>query len=259
MIQIARLFFYPIKSCRGIEVEEFEVSTSGPQYDRQWMIIDGTGKCVTQRQIPKMGLIETQMNGDRVAFKTPLMAGFIQSKTTDHRIPVSIWGADAEGLVCDDKSNEMLADFLGKKVLLVEATPEKRRLNPKYGKGAINFPDSQPILMISEESLAELSKRMGREIEMERFRPNIVIRGVRQPHEEDNWEKYSVGSIVLKKTRLCSRCVMVSLDPKTGVADPSVLKMLARYRTIEGSGIAFGTQGVPMNAASIQIGDLLKV
>lgn len=258
MIQVTRLFFYPIKSCRGIEVDQFRISSSGPQYDRQWMIVDGAGKFLTQRQIPKMGLIETKMNKDRVAFKVSGAADFIQPQTTDHKIAVNIWGAEAEALVCDDKSNEVLSDFLNKKVLLVEATPEKRRLNPKYGKGKINFPDSQPILLISEESLAELSKRMGREIAMERFRPNIVIHGVKKPHEEDEWDQYSIGSVQFKKTKLCSRCVIVNLDPKTAQSDPAILKMLVRYRTVEGSGVAFGTQALPSGEATIEVGNYLK-
>jgi len=258
LIQVTRLFFYPIKSCRGIEVNQFNISSAGPQYDRQWMIVDGTGRFLTQRQIPQMSLIETKMHKDRVAFKIPSEKAFLQPQTTDHKIAVNIWGANAEAFVCDDKSNEAISDFLKKKVLLVEATQEKRRLNPKYGKGVINFPDSQPILLISEESLNEFSKRMGREIEMERFRPNIVIRGVKTAHEEDHWNHYSIGTVQFKKTKLCSRCVIVNLDPKTAVSDPTILKMLVRYRTIDGSGVAFGTQALPSGEATIHVGDYLK-
>ena len=40
MITVRSLHIYPVKSCRGIELETAEVGPTGFCYDRQWMVVD---------------------------------------------------------------------------------------------------------------------------------------------------------------------------------------------------------------------------
>ena len=41
---IARLFVYPVKSCRGVEVSEAFLTETGLDLDRAWMVVDAQGE-----------------------------------------------------------------------------------------------------------------------------------------------------------------------------------------------------------------------
>ena len=43
-VQISQLNIYPVKSLKGISLNESEVTVEGLKYDRNWMIIDSENK-----------------------------------------------------------------------------------------------------------------------------------------------------------------------------------------------------------------------
>ena len=49
-LTISQLSIYPIKSAKGVDLEQFSLSNTGPEFDRCWMVIDNNGKFVTQRK-----------------------------------------------------------------------------------------------------------------------------------------------------------------------------------------------------------------
>lgn len=100
---------------------------------------------------------------------------------------VDIWGIETDAYMYSSAINSMITDFLHKDVALVYKGPTPRVLK---GNGApeilgreqtTNFPDVLPLLIANEESLRELNGRLrakgGAEIGMERFRPNVVVKG----------------------------------------------------------------------------------
>ena len=103
--------------------------------------------------------------------------------------------------------------------------------------------------MISEESLLDLTLRLVRdgmarskgegdakeyEIGMDRFRPNIVVKGC-NPYEEDTWQRVRVGAVPLDVVKPCSRCQIPTTDQATGLRDqskdPQPTTTLMTYRT----------------------------
>ncbi|MGW8370532.1 MAG: MOSC N-terminal beta barrel domain-containing protein, partial [Gammaproteobacteria bacterium] len=50
MVRVSRIFVYPIKSCRGIEVSSAAVRTRGFANDRRYMLVDARGRFLTQRR-----------------------------------------------------------------------------------------------------------------------------------------------------------------------------------------------------------------
>ena len=56
---ITALFNYPVKSCRGTQVNSVSVSPTGIEGDRQLMIIKD-GKFVNQKRLPKLATVSTQ-------------------------------------------------------------------------------------------------------------------------------------------------------------------------------------------------------
>ena len=73
MITLASLFVYPVKSCRGIELLQAQLTPRGLQYDREWMVVSHDGRFLTQREAPRLVLVGTALHnaslGGRVAIR----------------------------------------------------------------------------------------------------------------------------------------------------------------------------------------------
>ena len=54
---LSALRLFPIKSCGALEVESWELDERGLLYDRAWMVLGGSGACLTQKQHPRMCLV----------------------------------------------------------------------------------------------------------------------------------------------------------------------------------------------------------
>jgi hypothetical protein len=104
----------------------------------------------------------------------------------------------------------------------------------------VAFADGFPLLLIGQASLDDLSARVGRPLEMLRFRPNLVIEGA-EPYAEDGWKRIRIGTLEFRVAKGCSRCIMTTLDPQSGVrsADREPLATLQRYRQHDGE-VYFG-------------------
>jgi uncharacterized protein YcbX len=104
----------------------------------------------------------------------------------------------------------------------------------------LTFADCAPYLITSKTSLDDLSSRMpaGEEVDMRKFRPNIVIEGANEPWQEDYWGKVTINQktdIIMAHN--CVRCTSVNLDydtgkPATGAAG-EVLKRMQKDRRID--------------------------
>ncbi|KAI9805255.1 MAG: hypothetical protein M1833_005708 [Piccolia ochrophora] len=83
----------------------------------------------------------------------------------------------------------------------------------------IAFSDVAPLLLITEESLRNVSERLtdGEVAEVERFRPNIVVRGSVGAFDEDYWAEVDIGSTGLIVTQNCARCTSINVDYSTGM------------------------------------------
>lgn len=104
----------------------------------------------------------------------------------------------------------------------------------------VTFADCAPFLVTSQTSLSDVSSRLpdGEEMDMKKFRPNIVIEGASEPWQEDFWGKIKIN----QKTELlmahnCVRCKSINLDYATGKpgvgASGEVLKRLQKDRRVD--------------------------
>jgi uncharacterized protein YcbX len=99
---------------------------------------------------------------------------------------------------------------------------------------------------------------MQKNLLMDRFRPNIVIGGG-EAYEEDDWDEYQMGEVVLKNLRPCSRCKVTTVNQQKGVFEgKSPLKDLAKYRS-KGGRLFFGQNAYHLGKGKIRVGDPLYV
>jgi hypothetical protein len=95
---------------------------------------------------------------------------------------------------------------------------------------------------------------------MRRFRPNLVVDG-EGAYEEDRWRRIRVGDVEFEGVKNCSRCVVTTIDPDSGVKDPhkEPLRTLATYRRQAQGGVYFGQNLIPRSGGVIHVGDRVEI
>ncbi|NQD94230.1 MOSC domain-containing protein, partial [Pseudomonas sp. CrR25] len=136
-----------------------------------------------------------------------------------------------------------------------------RQVDTAYAKvgDKVAFADGFPLLLIGQASLDDLAARVGRPLEMLRFRPNLVIEGS-APYAEDGWKRIRVGALEFRVAKGCSRCIMTTLDPLTGErsADREPLTTLRTYRQRDGE-VYFGQNLIACGVGELSLGMPVEV
>ena len=114
-----------------------------------------------------------------------------------------------------------------------------------------------PLLLISECSLEDLNRRLAEPLPMNRFRPNLVVRGC-APYVEDGWRRIRIGKIVFHVVKPCSRCTTTTVDQATGERGREPLMTLATYRRV-GNKVMFGQNLIHEGTGKLVVGDELAV
>lgn len=306
---ITQIRVYPIKSCRGFKVSSTRLTKCGLDLDRRWMFVNAeTHKFVTIRDISKLTLIDTAITEDtgenarlHVSIRgQPDKSVSIPARPSQkwldentHLADVEIWGQTTDAHVYSDEINKIFSDFLvNKAVKLVYKGPTKRPLRGNGSKellgrdGDVNFPDMLPLQISNEESIRELNRRLKQkgedEITIERFRPNVVIRGGwgvdYQAWGEDRWRVVclvtgsslsslihgsSADSLDVDVACRCLRCHVPNVDPETAVKHrKQPWNTLVEYRKID-QGLkfkpVFGMLCVPRNEGDVRVGMKFQV
>lgn len=246
---IAQLWVYPVKSCAGISLTEAELTDTGLLYDRAWMVVDEDGEFVTQRELPRMALIQTAFKMGQLVLRAPgMLALHLALDAAEGPLKVRVW--DDEVMACDmgDLAAQWFSDFLSpeapanlKRLRLARFDPEVRRVSSLKWTGGreatTQFADGFSLLVTSTASLAELNQRLGAAghapVAISRFRPNIVLDGV-QAHDEDRVGTLhiSTGDAVaqIEPVKPCARCPIPNIDPATALSSPEVNDTLQAYR-----------------------------
>ena len=273
--QVHALNVYPIKSCRGMPVAAAEVTRTGLLDDRHWMLVRPNGRFVTQRELPRMALIQPQLKYHDMVLRAPgMLALHIALDQVQEPVRVTIWDDEVKAYDMGPIAAQWFSDFLGVKARLVRFDPDEMRASDLQWTGGVEalnqFSDGYPVLVLSEASLAGLNDKLQAgahaAVGMARFRPNIVIGdapGASElaPHDEDRLDLLEIateqGVAQLKPVKPCSRCPIPNIDPATAQSSPEVGDTLQRYRQdprLQGA-VSFG-----MNAIVLQGNDhLLRV
>lgn len=271
-MHLSGLFIHPVKSLRACAVTTAAVDALGLVADRRFMVVDESGRFLSQRTAPRMALIETSLDANKVTLSAAGAGSVTAERKGAADSPlrtVSIW--KSEGLLaedCGDPVAAWLRGFLGigcrlvrigdrfsRPVLKPAASPEDR----------VSFADSAPFLLISEASLADLNDRMvaqGEEVlAMDRFRPNLVVAGC-GAFAEDAWSRLRIGPIMFRAAGPCARCVVTTTDPLTAQRSREPLRTLATYRrdSNDPTDVNFGQNLIhETKSGLLRIGDVVTV
>ena len=264
---ISRLFVYPVKSCAGVALDHATLTETGLEFDRAWMVVDAHGQFVTQRELPRMALIQPELQTFDMVLRAPgMLDQRVQLDKVEHPVQVTVWKDTVPAFDMGDAVAQWFSDFLGQSLRLVRFHPEHRRLSSAQwtgdAQGLNQFSDGFAVLVTSEASLAELNQRLAAAgeapVAMERFRPNIVLAGI-EAHDEDRLDALLIttaqGEARLRMVKPCPRCPIPNIDPLTAISTPTVGDMLQTYRqtAVVGGAVAFGMNAIVLGGVDSEL------
>ena len=238
---IAAIWRYPVKSMRGEELDEGEITERGLLGDRSYALIDvETGKVVSAKNPRKWGnLFEFQST-------------VLESPSHLEAIPAAlITLPDGSSVRTDDPGvEERLSALLGWTVRLASSPPPASRIEgywPDYDwleardkTFHVDLPtgtffDGSLLHFITTATLERLSSLSPQSrFDVRRFRPNFIIEVPDHTagFVEDAWvgRTIAIGDEVrLMVTHPCPRCVMTTLPQGELPKDPNVLRTAVQH------------------------------
>lgn len=263
MLSLSRLFIYPIKSLAGIEVKQSQVTPTGLQYDRKWMLVDEHQQFLSQRRLPKMALLKTQVVGQQLIVSAPNQEDLVlQLKPAESTVTqeVTLWHDQCIVQEVDREASQWFSGFLQFPCTLVYQPDENiRTVDQKYAqaKDQTSFSDGFPFLMVSDASLALLNQQMGLSLSIRRFRPNLVVTDC-SAYAEDSWRIISIGEISFRLPKPCARCAIPQIDPDTAISDQEPLRTLAITRKWNNE-VFFGQNALHDSLGLLKAGDSVTI
>jgi len=194
-------------------------------------------------------------------------------------------------LLASETASSILSKYFERPVHLVFKGPRTRVCEPTLDfpnlDASLHYQDGYPLLVLSEESVMAAEKEVRTyvgvqgieekwkvdKLVIERFRPNIVLKGG-GPFVEDTWEEINIGSddesnrrvegMGIKLVSKCVRCLLPNVHPETGIRDKAVpFKVLMKFRSNVDTRLkmepCFGINGVPTGPGVVKVGDWVSV
>nr|AZM66049.1 molybdenum cofactor sulfurase [Arachis hypogaea] len=258
---------YPIKSCGGFCSRSWPLSKNGLKHDREWILMSLSGEILTQKKVPEMCFISTFIDLSQGIL-------FVESPHCKERLQIKLESGVNHGAMEElelygqrykvynysKETNVWFSEAIGKPCTLFRysSTEHDFMLNKTKGvatcrdtKSTLNFPNEAQFLLVSEESVSDLNRRLcsdvqkdicvtAMQVDASRFRPNLVVSGGR-PYGEDGWRTIRIGNKYFRSLGGCNRCQMINFSQNAGKVQKSnePLATLASYRRVKGK-ILFG-------------------
>ncbi|CAD5210407.1 unnamed protein product [Bursaphelenchus okinawaensis] len=260
--RVERLFLYPIKSCKPIETSFLDCTERGSRngwlMDREYLVVDELHEhlFLTARQYPKLVLVDCEATTNKFTAKFPdgkRVEIDLEEivKRNDVRRAILHEGKQTDGLDCGDEVGQAFTEYLGlegkRKLRLLKFDPKlwterDFRSDPNWWNNPvpdvqdhINFNDMTSFMAISTASLEVLNEKLqevgSEKVEIRNFRPNFYIKAD-IPFTEDYWLNVRIGDAEFACYRPCTRCVLTTVNPETGVKNKEMqpLKLLRDFR-----------------------------
>ena len=228
--RVVGLWRYPVKSMAAEPLPEVDVSWHGFAGDRRWAFIrDGVPQSgfpwLTLRERPDMSrylpsfVDPTQPDKSSTIVRTPAAA---VHDVTDPALAAELWPEGAHVI--------------------------------KHNRGIF---DTFPLSLITTQTIARLSEMVGAQLDVKRFRPNILVEAADAvPFQEDDWVGciLQIGTLAMRVDKRDGRCVVITIDPVTSERNPTILRTVARDR--QG---CLGVYGSTVTPGRVAVGDEVKV
>jgi len=283
MGRITEIHRYPVKSMGGESLAKTPLLPNGLPGDRAWAVRDEVrGGIRGAKKIPAL------MNCHARYEKTPAESG---SSTASITLP------DGSQLSTNDaNASERISDAIGHRVSLWpllpadaldhyargapdhadmeqelratfartpdEPLPDLGKFPPeifRYESPPGTYFDAYPLLILSQQSLDEMSRRAAASrFDVRRFRPNFVVdlpdSGEPFPEAALEARRLRVGSAILEATIACPRCVMTTHGFEDLPRDPGIMRAL-----VADAGGNLGLYAQVSEPGEVEVGDPFEI
>jgi uncharacterized protein YcbX len=263
MLTVSELYIYPIKSLGGISVPSAVLTDRGFEYDRRWMLVDADHRFLSQRELPRMALLQVQLQEQRLLIRHKHGEGpplLIPAEPTGESCRVSVWDDECDAQWVDGHADVWFSQMLSLPCRLVYMPDTSRRpVDPEYAhrQEVTSFSDAFPLLVIGQASLDDLNTRLSLPLPMDRFRPNIVFTGG-TPYQEDTMQRFQIAGISFFGVKPCARCKITMTDQQTGQVGKEPLRTLNGYRS-RNNKIYFGQNLLFEGMGKISVNDRVVI
>lgn len=272
-MRLVRLGVHPLKSGAVRSVRSALVEPRGLVDDRSWMVVDGTGRLVSSREVHALLTVVADTPatdpsvGRALRLRHPDLDDLELDLPSGDAVPVRLFSLDLHAVPVPE-ADAWLAKALGRDdVRLVWCRdPRARRLQPGFSAEGDHtaFADSFPVTVASLASLrllddwvTEQALELGEEphgpLAIDRFRPNLVVDGD-EPFAEDRWTSVTVGAVRFRVAKPVGRCVVTTIDLDTLTTGKEPIRTLARRRLVDGKTL-FAVHLVPETTGRVAVGD----
>lgn len=230
-VEITGLRVYPVKSMKGITLQQATLTAEGLQHDRRFMVIHASGRFVTQRDMPRLSLISVELEHNGISLslgdtsRVTVPFGCVDGR----RFTTKVWHDTCETIDQGELVSRWLTEALesSETLHLVAMAPGYTRPQGKAEElGAEThtlFADAAPFLIANEASLQalnnELLARGHAVVPMNRFRPNIIVRGL-DAFEEHHVNTLSGSNAAFRFHHPCQRCIVTTINQDTARRHP---------------------------------------
>lgn len=259
--RVSGLYVYPVKSMRGIALDEATLTPKGLEHDRRWMVVRPDGRFVTQRDEPRLALIHTRLDAQGVTLSREghgsifIPFEFVGGEPLQTRV----WQDDCAAADEGDQVSGWLSAAIGcqdpLRLVRMAAGFERPQTQPqRFGADTTTvFADAAPFLVASESSLESLNRELDAQgqapVPMNRFRPNIVVHGL-PPFAEHRAAALGGQGWSLTLVDHCVRCLVTTVDQATAQRDPA----REPYQTLRRLNPAPGEKSPPAFAQNAVLG-----
>ncbi|KAJ8947944.1 hypothetical protein NQ314_008523 [Rhamnusium bicolor] len=246
---LQQILVYPVKSCGAFLVtDNWTLTPTGLKYDREWMIINPSGICLTQKHNKKLCLIKPEINVKKKILKlrfkgqSDIDVSLIHPSNGEYKAYLcqsKVCGDRIQGWDCGDEVSEWLSinlDMPGLR-LLRQCNSTKEilgRFSSKDATPQLSLANKAQYLLLNLASVTWLMQKVSDgELNEDtnsvilRFRPNFLV-SFTQPFHENKFEMFSFDNILLKSSGKCTRCQMICINQNTGEISKEPLHSLSR-------------------------------
>lgn len=237
--RVSRLFIYPVKSCRPVEVEEATVGPYGFHFDRMWMVVrpdedGGSLSFLSLRTLPRLSQLQpllTSTHLNLVCCDDPslptLSLPLSSSSSSSSPVSCRVWDDSVLCTAENSSAQQWVRSALhSPDVVLVRISSPNHysrlippALTPAHSSPSTSLSDGFPYLLVSEASRKAAEQRAAVSVDVRRFRPNVVVDGSHEAFEEDTWAQLQVGKTTMWGVKACARCKVPRLNPLEGQED----------------------------------------
>jgi uncharacterized protein len=228
--RVVGLWRYPVKSMAAEALSASDVSWHGFVGDRRWAFIRNG---VVKSGFPWLTLREcAEMSRYRPSFVDPAQP---DQSSTVVRTP--------SGSVFDVADSALGAELCPDGVRVI-----------KQNRGIF---DTFPLSLITTQTIDRLGGMIGAPLDVQRFRPNILVEATDEaPFPEDGWVGcvLRIGGMRMRVDKRDGRCAVITIDPATTERNPAILRTVARER--EG---CLGVYGSTVEPGRIAVNDTVLI